>query len=520
MNEIVRKAVLLAAGMWRFRYLGLAAAWGVGAALLALLLLLPSRYEASARIFVNTDSILKPLMTGLTVQPNEDQRIQMLSHVVISRPNVEKLVQQVGLDANARTSEQREQLVDGVMKTLEFKGGGRESIYTLSYRDVDAARAKQVVALLAQLFIDSSRGGKSEDTETAKRFIDEQIGVYETKLREAENRLKDFKLRYLGVSPGDGRDYFQRMSEAARLLDQSRLELREAERSRDAYRQQLGSIEAANAHSGGGALPPNAALADIDARLEAQRRNLDTLLQKDTESHPDVVGTKRVIRDLEAERRAIVATMPKTVPMEAPAATSGPRASEQIKVSLAQAEASVAALSMRVAEYNERHEKLKASAALVPQLEAEFAQLNRDYDVNKKNYELLVARRESASMSGEMQSVAGVNDFRMVDPPRVQPLPVSPKRRVLMPLSLILAIACGLGAMYLAQEWRPAFHDARGLREVTELPVVGTVTAIENEGTRREFRHSVYRWGAAVTALMAVYAVALVAIEMVTVQHV
>ena len=519
MNEIVRKAALLAAGMWRFRYLGLAVAWGVGAALLALLLLMPSRYEASARIFVNTDSILKPLMTGLTVQPNEDQRIQMLSHVVISRPTVEKLVQQVGLDSNAQTAEQREQLVDSVMKTLEFKGGGREGIYTLSYRDVEAARAKQVLELLAQLFIDSSRGGKSEDTETAKRFIDEQIGIYEGKLREAEGRLKDFKLKYLGLSPGEGHDYFQRMSEAGRLLEQSRLELREAERSRDAYRQQLAGIEAANAQTGG-AMPPNAALADLDTRLETQRRNLDSLLLKDTESHPDVVGAKRVIRDLEAERRAIVATMPKPSPMALQGPVSGPRASEQIKVSLAQAEASVAALSMRVAEYNGRYEKLKSSAALVPQLEAEYAQLNRDYDVNKKNYESLVTRRESASMSGEMQSVAGVNDFRMVDPPRVQPLPVSPKRRVLMPLALIIAIACGLGAMYLAQEWRPAFHDARGLRELTELPVVGTVTAIENEGTRREFRHSVYRWGAAVTALMVTYAVALVAIEMVTVQHV
>jgi len=519
MNEIVRKLTLLAAGMWRFRYLGLAVAWGLGAALLALLLLLPSRYEASARIFVNTDSILKPLMTGLTVQPNEDQRIQMLSRVVISRPNVERLIQQVGLDASAQTNEQREQLVDGVMKTLEFKGGGRESIYTLSFRDVDAARAKQVVELLAQLFIDSSRGGKSEDTETAKRFIDEQVGVYEGKLREAENRLKEFKLKYLGISPGDGHDYFQRMSEASRLLEQSRLELREAERSRDAYRQQLAAVEASSAHAGGG-VAPNAALADIDTRLDAQRRNLDSLLLKDTESHPDVVGAKRVIRDLEAERRAIVATMPKTTPMEAPGPITGPRASEQIKVSLAQAEASVAALSMRVAEYNDRYEKLKSSAALVPQLEAEYTQLNRDYDVNKKNYESLVTRRESASMSGEMQTVAGVNDFRMVDPPRVQPLPVSPKRRVLMPLALIVAIACGLGAMYMAQEWRPAFHDARGLREVTELPVVGTVTAIESEGTRREFRHSVYRWGAAITALMVTYAVALVAIEMVTVQHV
>ncbi|HZZ92451.1 MAG TPA: XrtA system polysaccharide chain length determinant [Usitatibacter sp.] len=520
MNEAVRKATIVSAGMWRFRYLGLAVAWGVGALALVVLLAIPSRYEASARIFVNTDSILKPLMTGLTVQPNEDQRIQMLSHVVISRPNVERLVAQVGLDASAKDHDERERVIDSVTKSLEFKGGGRDSIYTLSFRDVDAARAKQVIALLAQLFIDSSRGGKSEDTETAKRFIDEQVANYDHKLQEAENRLKEFRLRYLGVSPGDGHDYFQRMSEASRQLEQARLELREAERSRDAYRRQLAADESVPTLPGG--QQANTMLADIDARLDAMRRNLDTLLQKDTENHPDVVGAKMVIRDLEEQRRKVVASLPKRAPGPDPAATSstGLRASEQLKVSLAQTEASVAALSMRVAEYNERYEKLKASAALVPQLEAEYAQLNRDYDVNKKNYESLVTRRESASMSGEMQTVAGVNDFRMVDPPRVTPLPVSPKRHVLLPLALIFALACGFGAMYLAQEWRPAFHDAHGLREATGLPVVGTVTALESEGTRREFRHSVYRAGAAMSALVVVYAVALVAVQLVTAQHV
>src|SRR5438309_9429763 len=74
-------------------------------------------------------------------------------------------------------------------------------------------------------------------------------------------------------------------------------------------------------------------------------------------------------------------------------ATTGQRASETLKVSLAQAEASYASLSSRVAEYTERYDRLKAQAALVPQLEAEYAQLNRDYDVNKQNYEILVARR-------------------------------------------------------------------------------------------------------------------------------
>jgi hypothetical protein len=196
------------------------------------------------------------------------------------------------------------------------------------------------------------------------------------------------------------------------------------------------------------------------------------------------------------------------------------RASETLKVSLAQAEASVASLSMRVAEYGDRYNRLKSSAALVPQLEAELAQLNRDYDVNKKNYESLVGRRESATISGEMQTVAGVDDFRLIDPPRVSARPVSPNRRLLLPLALILAIAAGLGAMYVAHEARPAFFDPRTVRELTGLPLLGTVTQLVGEATRRRDRLSLAKLAASFAVLLLLYGGALVTSELLAVQHV
>ncbi|MBK7659651.1 MAG: hypothetical protein IPJ28_11065 [Betaproteobacteria bacterium] len=139
------------------------------------------------------------------------------------------------------------------------------------------------------MFIESNKGSKASDTDAAKRFIEEQIGIYEKKLQEAEGRLKEFRLRYLGMNPGDGRDFFVRMNEASNQLNQARLELREAERARDALRQGL-STAGDPAGAAPAAAANAAAVAEIDARIESMRRNLDALLQRYTPSHPDVTG--------------------------------------------------------------------------------------------------------------------------------------------------------------------------------------------------------------------------------------
>ena len=110
---------------------------------------------------------------------------------------------------------------------------------------------------------------------------------------------------------------------------------------------------------------------------------------------------------------------------------------------------------------------------MVPQIEAEFAQLNRDYDINKKNYETLVARRESAEISGDMEATSGVADFRLIDPPRVSPQPVAPNRLLLFPLALLGALGAGLFASFAASQMWPTFFDSRSLRETTRAAGAG-----------------------------------------------
>ncbi|MEO8409489.1 MAG: XrtA system polysaccharide chain length determinant [Propionivibrio sp.] len=504
MDEIIREATTILKVVWKHRWLGLAVAWIVAAIGVVTVLRIPDKYEASARIYVDTQTILKPLMAGLAIEPNLDQQIMILSRTLISRPNVEKLIRMADLDLGIKTKQAQDVLVDDLMKSLTIKSTSRDNLYTLAYDDQDPERAKRVVQSLASIFVESSLGDKRKDTDTAKRFIDDQIQVYQKKLEEAENRLKEFKLKNIALQTSDGKDYFGRMSEASAALERSKLELQEAENSRDSLKRQIVGEEPV--------LLPDApdssrsiSVPELDGRIDAMKRNLDGLLQRFTDLHPDVTGTRRMIKELEEQKAAEIAARNKMAPASSDNQINANPVFQQIKISLAENEALVASLLARVAEYQSRYNQLKDAVKQIPQVEAEFTQLNRDYDINKKNYESLIARRESASMSGEMDASSGGVEFRLIDPPRVSPRPVSPNRLLLFPLTLVVALAAGLLVPFAASQFRPVFFDARALREATGLPLLGTVSKRLDDKIKLKISRDFKRFIAAIVALIGAY---------------
>ena len=504
MDELIREATTILKGMWKHRWLGVIVAWLVAMVGVVTVLRIPDKYEASARIYVDTQTILKPLMAGLAIEPNLDQQIMILSRTLISRPNVEKLIRMADLDLGVKSKQAQDSLIDGLMKSLTIKSTSRDNLYTLAYDDQDPERAKRVVQSLASIFVESSLGDKRKDTDAAKRFIDEQVLVYQKKLEEAENRLKEFKLKNIALQTSDGKDYFGRIGEVSSSLERAKLELSEAQNARDSLARQVAGEEPV-------LLPeaPNMAamvsVPEIDGRIDALQRNLDGLLQRFTDLHPDVVGARRMIKELEDQKEEELAARRKAAPATAVTQINSNPVFQQIKISLAESEATVAALRVRVAEYQSRYNQLKDSVKQIPEIEAELTQLNRDYDINKRNYESLISRRESASMSGEMDASSGGVEFRLIDPPRVSPRPVSPNRLLLLPLTLLLALAAGLLAPFAASQFRPVFFDARSLREATGMPLLGTISKRMDNSLKDKLKRDLKRFIAAVAALFAAY---------------
>jgi polysaccharide chain length determinant protein (PEP-CTERM system associated) len=478
--------------MWQYRWYGVAVAWLVCIVGWTVVFLMPNQYEANARVFVDTQSVLKPLLSGLAVQPNVDQQIAMMSRTLISRPNLERVIRMSDLDIKLKTNEERERLVDTLSKQIKLGGTGRDNLYSITYSATKPEEAKRVVQSLLTIFVEGSLGDKRKDADSAKRFLDEQIKLYEQKLVVAENALKEFKRQHMGMMPSQGRDFVAKLQEAQGRLTQARLELREAENARDALKKQLNSAQegvqepdllAERVTAATTADTNLRASPELEKRIDAMKQKLDALQLSFTDKHPDVIATKRVLEQLEGQKKEEIAKLRKEmqerkaaapVARGARGATANP-VLQQLTVSLAESEAAVAALRTRAAEFENQYNELKKGANAVPQVEADLVQLNRDYEVNKKNYETLLARRESAQISGEMESNAGVMDFRIIDPPRVPPTPVAPKRPLLMWLVLAVGVAAGVALAFLMSQARPVFNDRSTLQDVAQLPILGTV---------------------------------------------
>ena len=504
MDEFLSQITTTIRGMWTYRRLAVAIAWLVGIIGMAVIFTMPDRYQASARVFVDTQTILRPLMVGIAVQPNIEQQVSMLSRTLLSRPTIERLVRTVDLDLQAQTTSEKDAIVDNVTQSISIQSAGKDNLYTLSYRSQNPEVAQRVVQALLTIFVESSLGATRQDSDSARRFLDDQIKNYEVKLTEAESRLKEFKLRNIEMQSQTGLDSAGRAAEVVTLLNQARLELSEANSARTAAKRQLDALREQVQSNDGNSISEQTP--ELDSRLNEQQRNLDSLLQKYTEQHPDVVNTRRLISQLQAQKTKEMSELRRAALQNptAPLMSSSP-AVQELNRMYSEAEVNVASLRSRVSEYESRSAKVREQLKVAPQLEAELAQLNRDYEIHRKNYSDLVQRRESALMSGELESTSNVAEFRVIDPPRVSPKPVAPNRILLLPLALLAALGIGTAMAFVMSQVRPVFFDGASLQEATELPLLGVIELVPSEELRKSEMRSLKRFLGALAGLLCVY---------------
>ena len=305
---------------------------------------------------------------------------------------------------------------------------------------------------------------------TAVKFVDEQIKQYEESLKAAEGPPEGLPAEI----PGRGRAGRTRLFRAAREIARRRSRargwsLRAAEQSRDSYKRELAGEAPV-------LLPEGADFGAADRRSLPHRRAPGNAARGARLAHAPLHRRASGRRRHQAHHRATRGAAPtgtagacarRPPRRQSPAEAAADRnpVFQQLKVSLAEAEANVASLRAKLASHEAQYAQLKAAARLVPQVEAELTPAQSRLRHPEENLRD-TARAARIRAIGEGVQDAGGTQFRVIDPPRVSPQPVPPTRIALLLIAFAAALAAGLVASFAASQVMPTFHDARSLREV------------------------------------------------------
>ena len=515
MQELIGQILVQLRGAYRYRWYALLAAWAAALVGWGFVVMMPDVYEARARVFVDTDTVLKPLLNGMTVSTDVTNRVNMMARVIMGRPNLERVARETDLSQRAHTPQQMAALVTMLSNKITLESSSSTNIYSLRYTDNDPVMAQRVVQRLLDAFVEDTLGIKHADSGTAQQFLKVQIAEYETRLHDAEERLADFKRHNVGLMPGQTGDYYTRLQTSLTKLDELHAKLRlTTERRAELNRQISGEEPTFGLFTGGSSGSDSSTAGPIDAQIADYKRQLSVLLLQYTEKHPKVIAVQSTIAQLEAQKvaeKAAHAKEPAPLPQNrsdaAAMALDINPVYQNLRIEMSHADVELAELKQQIAEEDENVKDLRSRVNTIPETEAQLTQLNRDYEVTKAQHQQLLTRLESARLSDSAEASSEPGRFRVIEPVTRPLVPIGPNRLLLMSGVLMAALGLGLALAVGLNQMHPVFLTRAMLATITGLPVLGAINFVESTVKRPLLRRDPVLLGLAGGGLLLAYVV-------------
>lgn len=519
MDEILERVYEEARSAWRFRWIGLGAAAVLAVVGWVAVFALPDRYEATASVFVDTRTALRPLLQGLTMEQDVNVQLNYVRQSLLAGDRAEKIARETGvLPASERDPRMVAGILDGFVKRFGLdvrSASGREgerdagSIYTFKFQDTSRDRSLTVTQRLLGSFVEETLGGKRAGSENAQKFLEERIRANEEELRTIEGELADFKKEHIGLMPTEQGGVVPQLEAALDLIKKLENDLNVAQLRRAELDKQLRGDAVIGAAGTGQVGRATGAGGDTLSRINEAQAKLDELLQRYTDKHYDVVAARQILADLEARRQAEIEMLRSGD--AAAAASSGVSTNpiyQSIQQQLNTADLEITTLRGQLAQQRDKVVQLRRRLDTAPQVEAEYKDLIRDYDAKKEQHDTLLKNLEKARM-GERADDAGSVRFEIMQPPTAPFGPVFPSRSLFLAGVLVLAVAVGAALTYLLHLFRPVVGSMRGLAELTELPILGVVSSAFPQQLTAQSRRSLIGFLGAGAILVGACAVAL-----------
>jgi polysaccharide chain length determinant protein (PEP-CTERM system associated) len=487
MQEVLEDIIDYLKGIWLKRRYIIIATWLICPIGWYLVSIMPNVYQSQARVYVDTQSLLRPLLKGLTVENNPNTQIRLMVKTLLSRPNLERIARMTDLDVQSNSPEEYEEIIKNLKEKIKISNAGRENIYTLSIEHEDPETAKNIVQSALTVFIENTLGETRNDSDSAQKFLSTQINERKKELLARDARLTNFKQQNSDVLPNQSGGYYNKLNASKEKLKAINLEILEKKTQLESAKLQLSQSTNTKAPEDNQIKTETSIQTTFDNRINELETQLDSLSVRYTDRHPDVIEVTRSLEHLKKQRATEIKKYLEQSSGEEGTLNrlSANPVIQEVQIQINTLENQIASLNVRASDFNEQVIELEGKIHTLPEVEAKYKELTRDYKLKNEEYLELVSRQATAQLAQEADETTDKIQFKVIDPPRADTKPSGPARFILFGVVTILGLGTGVALSFLMSQLSPVATSTAQLAKVTGVPVFGVVSANENLGLQK-----------------------------------
>ncbi len=447
---------------------------------------LPSTYRSGTLILVEQPAVPEKFVVS-NIDTDIQQQLDSITQQILSRTRLLHIIDDLNLYAEDRKHKSPDDLVEEMRKDIDIelvRGDDRKlSSFGIYYTNRSPETAQRATNELANLFIKENMEQRQERSENTTQFLGDQLDQYRQKLAEQEERVRQFKDKHIGELPSQTQSNLQILGGLQAQLQAQEDSLNRA-KQQNAYLESLLNQYRTLEHGKSGAGGP-VGLAIIDQELDRLKAQLADLSSHYTDKHPDVRKTKEQIARTEEMRERMITG----VNQASGSSTSDPPASTSLdpksapvldlesqlkanRIEIANHQAAIRELQSKVYEYQTRLNR-------APVMEQQFADITRDYEQSKANYDSLLAKKNQSAMATDLEKTQQGEHFRMLDPPNLPAKPYKPNRLQLCGLGLLAGLVLGGATAAGSEVIGGKVYTEREIKKLVPFDVIAEIPPLD-----------------------------------------
>ena len=451
---------------------------------------LPRTYQATTTIAVSAARLATNLSGAIEMARPE--RMRAVSQQLLSRTVLERTARLEHLDQNSSIESAINDIRNSVTvalpdsitpnaatttgtpdKSLSPDQKAQLDTYQVSVVDDTPEDAQRIVNRLAQVFVEENGRSREVRAQDTSQFIETQLQASSTRLNALEARLRTMKESFMGRLPEQTNANLAMVSAMQRQLESNATTMHaEQDRLSMIERQIEGLQQGADSAALGTKGTPGET---PSIRVQTLRRELADAQLNYTDKHPEIIRLKDELATAEkaaAAERSLPASDRAASLNATPEYRQLQKDREVSRLRIAELQRQQKDISGQVAQYQTRVEG-------APRVEQQMVSLQREYDLERGTYQDLSGKKQTALLDEELQRKQGSEQFAVLVPAGLPSEPFKPKPLRVMIMAIAAGFVLGGGLAFGREYLDRSVHDARGLRDEFELPVLAEIPRIE-----------------------------------------